>query len=384
VNEVGDIVLRAKKNSTPKPKQPALDFECATGEKSAQRIAQERGHAIIQSAQSWGELHAKLAAVGLHFEKKGSGAIIFVGEIAVKASSVDRAFSMGKLCKRLGEFAPGSYPQELVQIAPEPVSPINLKQWKEYRAEMGEDVLSASPVPEEAAEIKQLQEKHQWERATLHSRLGEHPRCILNIARHCLKLQQQEEMAQLRRKAKKRPRSDQRRFEDWLREHGLDYKADRWRYRKTLETLPLEFRGAPTVMATPKREPLASYAAHKQAMLKAASDAGADHLTASIEMRSEGFTREVVEDAIYHHVPEDRHDLPEQNRWRYAERITAHAFGIAGDVQFAQGSAEKKKHTYDQSNSIPTISDRMPETENRPKKASAVDHTISEYCLNRW
>jgi hypothetical protein len=43
-----------------------------------------------------------LAAAGLRFEQKGSGAIIFVGEVAVKASSVDRAFSTGTLCKRLG------------------------------------------------------------------------------------------------------------------------------------------------------------------------------------------------------------------------------------------------------------------------------------------
>ena len=74
-----------------KPKQAALDFEHATGEKSAQRIAQERGHSAIKNAKSWAELHEKLAAVGLRFEKKGSGAIIFVGEIAVKVSSVDRA-----------------------------------------------------------------------------------------------------------------------------------------------------------------------------------------------------------------------------------------------------------------------------------------------------
>jgi hypothetical protein len=40
-------------------------------------------------------------------EKKGSGAIVFVGDIAVKASSVDRNFSLGKLCKRLGDFEPG-------------------------------------------------------------------------------------------------------------------------------------------------------------------------------------------------------------------------------------------------------------------------------------
>lgn len=127
VNEAGEVVRRPRPQRL-KPKQPALDFECATGEKSVQRIAQERGHTIIQNAQSWPELHKGLAAVGLRFAKKGSGAIIFVGEIAVKASSVDRAFSMGKLCKRLGEFVPRQYPEAKVRIEPEPISSINLEE----------------------------------------------------------------------------------------------------------------------------------------------------------------------------------------------------------------------------------------------------------------
>ncbi|MFQ8738464.1 MAG: relaxase/mobilization nuclease domain-containing protein, partial [Bilophila wadsworthia] len=101
VLENGELARRRTAREI-KPKQAALDFEHATGEKSAQRIAQERGHSIIKDAQSWPELHEKLAEAGLRFEKKGSGAIIFVGEKAVKASSVDRAFSMGKLCKGWG------------------------------------------------------------------------------------------------------------------------------------------------------------------------------------------------------------------------------------------------------------------------------------------
>ena len=152
-------------------------------------------------------------------------------------------------------------------------------------------------------------------------------------------------MTQLRRKVKKRLRPKQRRFEDWLRERGLDYKANRLRYRNTLEALPLEFRGVPTVMATPKREPFASYAAHRQALLKVMPEAEPDLLIASIalQIRKEGFSQAAVEDAVYHHAPEDRPDQPEQNRRRYAERIATHTFGIAGDVQFAQGLAEQQR-----------------------------------------
>ncbi len=138
LDDTGRIIRAPRTEQGPKPKAPALDFEARTGDKSAQRIAQERGHGIIQSAKTWGELHEGLRKAGLRFEKKGSGAIIFVGEIAVKASSVDRAFSMGKLCKRLGDFVPGDYDDEtaeavMPQIAPEPVSPVHEEDWREYR-----------------------------------------------------------------------------------------------------------------------------------------------------------------------------------------------------------------------------------------------------------
>ena len=56
-----------------KPSPKAQDFERATGEKSAQRIAQERAHELIKNAESWAELHAGLKQAGLRFEKKGSG-----------------------------------------------------------------------------------------------------------------------------------------------------------------------------------------------------------------------------------------------------------------------------------------------------------------------
>ncbi|MDR3361501.1 MAG: relaxase/mobilization nuclease domain-containing protein [Desulfovibrio sp.] len=346
VNQAGDVVRRPRKNSTLSPKQPALDFECATGEKSAQRIAQERGHAIIREAKSWQELHEKLEVAGLRLEKKSSGAIIFVGEIAVKASSVDRAFSLGKLCRRLGEFVPGNYSVDLPAPDPEPVSFINLKQWKQYRAERSRQASSAASMPEESPEIGLLKDLHRKDRATLHERLSGHPRCILNIARHALKLQQREEMRLLLlRKTKKPVRSRRRRFEDWLWDRDMHRQADRWRYRKALESLPEEFRGAPTVMATPTREPLASYTAHKRAMLKAVPDTEPDRLNAyiALQMRKEGFSREAVTEIILECAPQDRPGQPERNWRRYAVRMAACAFGIEGDLRLARGSTAKKK-----------------------------------------
>ena len=92
VNEQGHVVKNLQRREQMKPKPKAEDFENATGEKSAMRIAQERAHAVIQNATCWEELHAGLDMVGLRFVRKGSGAVIFVGDTAVKASSGGQKF----------------------------------------------------------------------------------------------------------------------------------------------------------------------------------------------------------------------------------------------------------------------------------------------------
>ncbi|PWM19787.1 MAG: mobilization protein [Collinsella tanakaei] len=231
VLEDGELARRRTGHEI-KPKQAALDFEHATGEKSAQRIAQERGHDIIKNAKSWAELHERLAGVGLRFEKKGSGAIIFVGGIAVKASSVDRAFSMGKLCKRLGNFEEGTYPDDQGKIAPEPVSSVNLKEWKAYQE-------AFAGAPDKAgtarnAELARMKERHRVERKGALSRLAKYGLPVLNIARHCLMVQQRAERLSLR-SGRKKARGGKPRFETWLRAQGLSPQAERWRHRAALE-----------------------------------------------------------------------------------------------------------------------------------------------------
>ena len=237
VLENGELARRRIRREV-QPKQPALDFERATGEKSAQRIAQERGRGIIKNAQSWGELHEKLARTGLRFEKKGSGAIIFVGDIAVKASSVDRAFSMGKLCKKLGNFEEGSYLDNGLngpeKIPPEPVSTINLEEWKSYQAEYAEAV--EAEKTDTKTEVLLLKRRHRAEREKAFSRLAKHGLSILNIARHCLKVQQAQEIRELRQRlGTSRKRKGKPDFETWLHSRGLHTQAARWRHRAGLE-----------------------------------------------------------------------------------------------------------------------------------------------------
>ena len=90
------------------PSTKARDMEMRTGEKSAQRIGIEDVAPIISTARSWRELHDKLHTIGMSYEQSGSGAIIRIGDVTVKASSVDRKASLSALQKRLGVFASGA------------------------------------------------------------------------------------------------------------------------------------------------------------------------------------------------------------------------------------------------------------------------------------
>ena len=219
VNEQGYVVKNLRHRTQVKPKPKAEDFENATGEKSAQRIAQERGHAVIQNASCWEELHAGLDAVGLRFVRKGSGAMIFVGDTAVKASSVDRNFGLSRLCKRLGEFKPGYYSERTFsEPAPEPVSHVCRTEWLEYQKErqrLAEKKCHARKKREEEREDLKRRQRERREAAT--ACLAPNGLSVLNIARHFLKEQEQKEKTALRDRPFQPEQAERlRRFKQWL------------------------------------------------------------------------------------------------------------------------------------------------------------------------
>ena len=208
---------------------------------SAQRIAQERGHDIIRNTDSWEDMHRKLAEAGLRFEKKGAGAVIFVGDIAVKASSVDRALSMKKFCRKWGEFTEGNYTEEKEALPSESVSSVNLEEWKLYQQEFEEEKETRNN--EAIPPVDSLRKRQREQRRKSLVRLAQYGVPVLNIARHCLKIQQREERRFLRGTGQK-ARRDKSRFEAWLRAKGLHRQAGLWRYRsvweKTRHTPPPE------------------------------------------------------------------------------------------------------------------------------------------------
>ncbi|MCL2009129.1 MAG: relaxase/mobilization nuclease domain-containing protein [Synergistaceae bacterium] len=139
VTDDGEILEKPREyGKKAKLSQTARDIEAHTGEKSAERIGQETAAPIIREAKTWGELHQKLAEQGIKFERKGSGAILHIGETVIKASQAGRDISLSKLEKRLGEYRePGisvfphvSRPEAIERVE---AIPRVKRSWKDYQ-----------------------------------------------------------------------------------------------------------------------------------------------------------------------------------------------------------------------------------------------------------
>ncbi|WP_321947199.1 TraI/MobA(P) family conjugative relaxase [Paraburkholderia sp. J10-1] len=116
------------------PDQLSCGMEHRTGEKSAERIAIEEAAPIIRRATGWQDLHQQLADLGMRYEKTGSGATLFVGDIGVKASRADRSASLIQLQKRLGAYEPSSELQQIAARVPLPVT-ADEPGWERYIAD---------------------------------------------------------------------------------------------------------------------------------------------------------------------------------------------------------------------------------------------------------
>jgi hypothetical protein len=112
----------------------ARDLEHRTGQKSAERVAIERAADVLLHAHDWSELHTLLSQRRMRLERRRGGAILWVGDIPVKASDVARDAGFSALERRLGPFIPPPNPQPLVSLAPETLEPAS-RERQEYAAE---------------------------------------------------------------------------------------------------------------------------------------------------------------------------------------------------------------------------------------------------------
>lgn len=251
IDAKGEVVRRPYEAQAPVTVPNARrDMEQFTGEKSALRQAKEEAPKLMREARSWSDLHTSLAARGMRYEKTGSGATIFVGEVGVKASSVDRQSSLTKLEARLGAYTPRDpklvvAPRDTAQPLVKHTSP----QWERYRAEQ----LDARKVFK--AHQQQLRELHQKQRDALratqraerdHTFKGrdwqgaglarDALRSVLGAEHAKQKLDLKDRQQQQRDRLRAARKTPSMSFEQWLREQqtsrGPDH-ASAWRWRES-------------------------------------------------------------------------------------------------------------------------------------------------------
>jgi hypothetical protein len=239
------------------PSARALSFEERTGERSAERVAIAEAAPIIRRAQSWGELHGGLAAKGIRYDKKGSGALLWVGEESVKASSAGRDCSMSALEKRLGPFEPA---RDLPACAPHLPRPLeSSKAWDAYAQErrkhdQDRDAARARLALRQPDERRRLIERQRAERAVILRGSWKGKGALLCATRSIVAARQAQEKAEaheqqrLERDALRREKGRFPSYEAWLRERGHD-RADEWRHR---DRRPATIEGPTIEKPTPR------------------------------------------------------------------------------------------------------------------------------------
>lgn len=243
----GQIYEKDTKKNVPNLSGKAADFENMTSAKSAERVAQERCSAILFNSPDWQSIHKELADTGCRLEKKGSGAVLFVGDVAVKLSKVSQKLSLKKMEKRLGPLEEPKERLEVKDVAAEPLkkSPSSEEYLKE-RMEYYEDKRSAwdnlkKQFDKERADMKN---RHFEERKQLFASRPDWKGHgdLLNALRSELawkQLQDKKEWAE-RKKIRRRHVNDLFNksfpsYTEWLKERGKKREADFWRYRESLQ-----------------------------------------------------------------------------------------------------------------------------------------------------
>ncbi len=240
--EDGDPVR--KELAEPRPRQPGQrqrDMEHRTGEKSAERLAIEQAGPVIAGAGSWAELHRGLGEIGMRYEKAGSGAKVWVGDVPVKASAVSRNASLGKLQKRLGEYEPAVTPMPVAAPEPEPLV-ADLPGWDAYAAGRRQYQAGKAAAREEidrwqALERAQLAEEQRKQRRELTPGSWKGRGFVLNSWRMVIAGGQAAARAALRQRHRQQLAAWRKRFrpwpdiEEWLRIRRGPEAAVEWRYR---------------------------------------------------------------------------------------------------------------------------------------------------------
>lgn len=242
----GEIFEKDTKRAVPNLGGKAADYENLTSAKSAERIAQERCAGILFNASDWQSLHKELANVGCQLEKKGSGGVLFVGDVPVKLSKVSQKLSLKKMEKRLGTFEEPRDRLEIKTVEAEPLKKSSsseeyLKERKEYY----NDKFTANLELRRQFNIEYaaMKERHSRERRELYASRADWKGqgSLLNALRSELAWKQLEERKEWIEQKKIRRKllnesfhKDFPSYKEWLKARGKKKEADIWRYRESL------------------------------------------------------------------------------------------------------------------------------------------------------
>ncbi len=244
VMENGELAKATEARRAPKPSATALEVESRTGEKSAQRLVLEEAAPILKRAASWAEVHDGLAERGMRLERKGSGALLFVGEVPVKLSAA-KVGGLAKLCKRLGEFRPRDEALAVPARASEPVREELRPYWDDYIA--GRD----GHRQEKARRWAELRERKDAERRALadrykarHAELNSKglPGVALNVMRSLMAGERAKERLALKERHDREAQALREAFppwpdhETWLAKWYSPEAAQRYRYQGHVPT----------------------------------------------------------------------------------------------------------------------------------------------------
>jgi hypothetical protein len=205
----------------------------------------EKAAPILRKAKSWAQVHEGLAQVDMCYERKGSGAMLWVGNQPLKASCIGREFTRSRMEERLGEFQSDSRANSmpLQPRTAEPLRPDMPASWAEYRKTLG-----ANRKQKGAAQVQQRMDhraardmqsaEFRKERSALYQG-GKWSGDALNVARSLLAADHAKRRAEVMEQQKRerdrlRMRFGRRKtFEQFLVEQGEPQLAQQWRYRET-------------------------------------------------------------------------------------------------------------------------------------------------------
>ena len=241
VLENGDLVRGQTLDAVRQPSQKKRDMEHRTGEKSAERIAIENVPSILKRVSSWQELHAEFGSKNLRYEKTGSGATIFVGDIGVKASSADREASLSKLQKRFGVYEPSLHKKVLSNLPPEPIKK-DMLDWdefitsrKKHYADKSAAVISCSKKHDEERLL--LSEKQKKQRIELLEGNWKGKGDLRNAMQSVIAAEQASEKLTLKENHRKERTELSKKYpafpelEEWYRMQKKPHLAEQWRHR---------------------------------------------------------------------------------------------------------------------------------------------------------